>query len=184
MHDEPQSAAIGAIELDEVVAAPERPHIELRPVKAHKPRASQVLQKTVFYVLHEGIRTGSHGEARRNPRAYDLVQSRQVRLHIAQLYRLHSAPDIHADEARRDAVRYRHCRSDDAPRSGVRVRHDADMRVARELLTTQLQNLRLRDLIELECVHDCLGASSSDNKSFHRTAPLSSFSTPSPGRPV
>ena len=48
MHDEPQSAAIGAVELDEVVAAPERPHIELRLVKAHKPRASQVLQKTVF----------------------------------------------------------------------------------------------------------------------------------------
>ena len=90
------------------------------------------------------MRTGSHGEARQNPRAYDLVQSRQVRLHIAQLYRLHSAPDIHADEARRDAVRYRHCCSDDALRSSVRVRYDADMRVARELLTTQLQNLRLR----------------------------------------
>ena len=118
-----QRAVLGAVDLDEVVAAAERADAAPRPVERDAVRAAK-LGKVDLRV--ERVLPAADVPAAGDLPADQRVERGKVDLPLGQAHSLHTAADVHADHARHDLVGDRHRRADSTALSGVDIRHNAD----------------------------------------------------------
>ena len=99
-----------------------------------------------------------------------LIDLGEVEFLLSEVYRIHAAADVDADEVRHDLVRDRHRRADRAALAPVNVGHDADLRTLGELVVAHAPDLLDGFVFNDLRIGDRRRGLSLDFQSFHRIA--------------
>ena len=126
------------VDLDEMIAASQRPEAPLEALRVLKaPVAPKLFENEALLPSLPDVHPGRDKMRR-------LVELFEIDRRPAEIHGVHAAADVDAHDIRHRLVRDRHRRSDRTAFSGVDVRHDPDPASFREFVVAHAPDLRDR----------------------------------------
>ena len=164
VNDEIVRAIGAAVDLDEMVAAAERAETLGDSLDVLEIAVAAKLREVELCLPSFPKLSARRNDVRR------LVDLGEVEFLLSEVYRIHAAADVDADEVRHDLIRHRHRRADRAALAPVNIGHDADLRTLGELVVAHAPDLLDGFVFNDLRIGDCRRRLSLDFQSFHRIA--------------
>ena len=164
VNDEVVRTIRSAVDLDEMVAAAERAECLGDTLDVLEIAVAAKLREVELRLPPLPQLSARRDDVRR------LVNLGEVEFLLSEVYRIHAAADVDADEVRHDLVPHRHRRADRAALAPVNIGHDADLRTLGELVVAHAPNLLDGFVFNDLRIGDRRRGLSLDFQSFHRIA--------------